>query len=73
MIASRVQYFAHGVSNSEGEADRDACPNCGARVESAISAPGEPAREATRRRCPICGKVLRREVGGRWSIDEASS
>jgi len=54
MIASCVQYFARSVRNSEGEADRDACPNCGARVESAISAPGEPVREATRRRCPIC-------------------
>jgi DNA-directed RNA polymerase subunit RPC12/RpoP len=61
------------VSVSEKDSDRDTCPNCGARVESAISAPGEPVREATERRCPTCGKVLRREVGGRWTIDEAAS
>jgi ribosomal protein S27E len=44
-------------------------------VESAISAPGdEPVREATERRCPSCGKVLRREVGGEWVIvDETAS
>jgi hypothetical protein len=43
------------------------------RVESAISAPGEPVREATKRRCPNCGKVLRRDVGGEWTIDETAT
>jgi endogenous inhibitor of DNA gyrase (YacG/DUF329 family) len=61
------------VSTSENDGDNDACPNCGMRVESAISAPGEPVREATQRRCPICGKVLRREVGGKWTIDATAS
>jgi predicted RNA-binding Zn-ribbon protein involved in translation (DUF1610 family) len=61
------------VSTSEQDGDHDACPNCGTRVESAISAPGEPVREATQRRCPNCGKVLRREVGGTWTIDETAS
>jgi ribosomal protein S27AE len=60
------------MSTSDGDRDHDACPNCGARVESAISAPGEPVREATERRCPNCGKVLRREVGGEWMIDETA-
>jgi endogenous inhibitor of DNA gyrase (YacG/DUF329 family) len=55
------------------DGDIDACPNCGTRVESAISAPGEPIREATQRRCPNCGKVLQREVGGKWTIDETAS
>jgi predicted RNA-binding Zn-ribbon protein involved in translation (DUF1610 family) len=61
------------VTTYEEESDHDACPNCGARVESAISAPGEPLREATERRCPSCGKVLRREVGGEWTVDETAS
>jgi predicted RNA-binding Zn ribbon-like protein len=34
------------VSTGASDSDHDACPNCGARVESAISAPGEPVREA---------------------------
>jgi endogenous inhibitor of DNA gyrase (YacG/DUF329 family) len=53
--------------------DPDACPNCGARVESSISGPNEELREATKRRCPTCGKVLRREVGGVWSLDPTAS
>ena len=61
------------VRTSENDSDHDACPNCGARVESAISAPGEPLREATERRCPSCGKVLRREIGGNWTVDETAS
>jgi DNA-directed RNA polymerase subunit RPC12/RpoP len=55
------------------DSEHDACPNCGSRVESAISAPGEPVREATERRCPSCGKILRRDVGGEWAIDESAS
>lgn len=61
------------VSTGASDSDHDACPNCGARVESAISAPGEPVREATQRRCPNCGKVLQREVGGKWTIDETAN
>jgi endogenous inhibitor of DNA gyrase (YacG/DUF329 family) len=61
------------VSTTANDRDHDACPNCGARVESAISAPGDPVREATERRCPSCGKALRREVGGEWKIDESAS
>jgi endogenous inhibitor of DNA gyrase (YacG/DUF329 family) len=61
------------VSTSEKDPDDDACPNCGARVESAISGPGEQLREATKRRCPNCGKVLRRDIGGKWTIDETAS
>jgi len=61
------------VSTAANDSDHDACPNCRARVESAISAPGEPVREATERRCPSCGKVLRREIGGEWTIDESAS
>ena len=54
--------------------EHDACPNCGSRVESAISAPGdEPVREATKRRCPSCGKVLQREEGGEWLITDESA
>jgi len=60
------------VSSSD-KPDRDACPNCGARVESSISGPNEELREATKRRCPTCGKVLRREVGGVWSVDATAS
>jgi predicted RNA-binding Zn-ribbon protein involved in translation (DUF1610 family) len=60
------------VSTSE-DVNHDACPNCGARVESAISAPGEVLREATKRRCPSCGKLLRRDVGGEWIIDETAT
>jgi DNA-directed RNA polymerase subunit RPC12/RpoP len=56
------------MTNSATDSEHDACPNCGSRVESAISAPGEPLREATERRCPNCGKVLRREVGGAWTV-----
>lgn len=55
------------------EDDHDACPYCGARVESAISAPGEPLREATERRCPNCGKALHREVGGEWITDSTEA
>jgi endogenous inhibitor of DNA gyrase (YacG/DUF329 family) len=55
---------------SDLDSEHDACPNCGSRVESAISTPGEePLREATERRCPNCGKALRREVGGEWTVD----
>jgi ribosomal protein S27AE len=58
------------MTNSAVDSEHDACPNCGARVESAISAPGdEPVREATERRCPNCGKTLRREVGGEWTVE----
>jgi transposase len=60
------------VSISENDSDDDACPNCGSRVESGISGPGEQLREATQRRCPNCGKVLRRDVGGKWTIDETA-
>ena len=61
------------VSTSGDDREKDACPNCGTRVESTISAPGEPLREATERRCPNCAKVLRREVGGEWMVDETAS
>lgn len=62
------------VSTSErDDHDADACPACGTRVESAISGPGEELRESTERRCPGCGKVLRRVVGGAWTIDETTS
>jgi predicted RNA-binding Zn-ribbon protein involved in translation (DUF1610 family) len=66
-------YVSETVSTSEEDSEHDACPSCGTRVESAISAPGEPVREATKRRCPNCGKVLQREVGGEWTIDEAAT
>jgi len=52
------------------DGDRDACPNCGTRVESSISGPGDDLREATKRRCPNCGKVLRRVVGGQWRLED---
>lgn len=56
------------------DSEHDACPNCGARVESAISAPGEePLREATERRCPNCGKALWRDVGGEWTVESADA
>jgi endogenous inhibitor of DNA gyrase (YacG/DUF329 family) len=58
---------------SEKNPDDDDCPNCGARVESGISGLGEQLREATQRRCPNCGKVLRRDIGGKWTIDKAAS
>ena len=61
------------LSTSGDDREKDACPNCGTRVESTISAPGEPLREATERRCPNCAKVLRREVGGQWTVDETAS
>ena len=61
------------LSTSGDDREKDACPNCGTRVESTISAPGEPLREATERRCPNCAKVLRRDVGGEWTVDEAAS
>jgi predicted RNA-binding Zn-ribbon protein involved in translation (DUF1610 family) len=61
------------VSASEQDSDRDACPNCGTRVESGISSPGEELREATKRRCPNCGKVLMRVAGGTWTVDETAS
>ena len=61
------------IGVTEADSDHDACPNCGARVESAISAPGEPLREATERRCPNCGMALRREVGGEWTVDSAEA
>ena len=61
------------VSTYDEDSNHDVCPNCGARVESAISAPGEQFREATERRCPNCGKALRREVGGEWMVDETAS
>ncbi len=66
-------YVSETVSTYEETGEHDACPNCGARVESAISAPGEPVREATKRRCPNCGKVLRRDVGGEWTVDETAT
>jgi hypothetical protein len=61
------------VSGSEEDRDLDACPNCGTRVESGISGPGEQLRESTKRRCPNCAKVLLRVAGGRWTIDETAS
>jgi DNA-directed RNA polymerase subunit RPC12/RpoP len=60
------------MSSADKDGDRDACPNCGARVESSISGPSEQLREATERRCPSCGRVLRRDIGGVWSIDETA-
>jgi ribosomal protein S27E len=60
-------------TSAEDNRDSDACPNCGTRVESTISGPDEPLREATKRRCPTCGTVLVREVGGQWMIDETAS
>jgi len=60
------------MTNSALDSEHDAFPNCGSRVESAISAPGdEPLREATERRCPNCGKALRRDVGGEWTVEPA--
>jgi DNA-directed RNA polymerase subunit RPC12/RpoP len=61
------------VSSPEKDRDADACPNCGTRVESQISGPGEELRESTRRRCPNCGKMLQRVVGGTWTVDETAS
>jgi predicted RNA-binding Zn-ribbon protein involved in translation (DUF1610 family) len=61
------------VSTYEEDSSHDACPNCGARVESAISGPREPLREATERRCPSCGTALRRDVGGEWTVDSAEA
>ena len=62
------------VTTSDMDSEHDACPNCGSRVESAISAPGdEPLREATERRCPNCGEALRREVGGEWTVASAEA
>ena len=62
------------MPNSALDSEHDACPNCGSRVESAISAPGdEPFREATERRCPNCGKALRRDVGGEWTVEPAEA
>jgi endogenous inhibitor of DNA gyrase (YacG/DUF329 family) len=59
------------MTTSDPDIEHDACPNCGSRVESAISAPGdEPLREATQRRCPSCGELLSREAGGEWRIDD---
>jgi predicted RNA-binding Zn-ribbon protein involved in translation (DUF1610 family) len=59
------------MTTSDPDIEHDACPNCGSRVESAISAPGdEPLREATQRRCPNCGELLSREAGGEWRIDD---
>ena len=72
-VAALSAVTFHGVSTSENDGADDTCPNCGTRVESAISAPGEPLREATQRRCPNCAKVLQREVGGKWTIDETAS
>jgi predicted RNA-binding Zn-ribbon protein involved in translation (DUF1610 family) len=73
ITALRTGVTFQDVSTSEKDGDHDACPSCGTRVESAISAPSEPLRESTRRRCPNCGKVLLREVGGTWAIDESAS
>ena len=42
-------YASEDVSTSEKDPDHDTCPNCGARVESAISGPGEELREARSR------------------------
>jgi hypothetical protein len=61
------------VTSSEKNGEDDTCPNCGTRVESGISGPGEHVREATMRRCPNCAKILRRDVGGTWAIDETAS
>jgi len=62
------------MPNSALDSEHDACPNCGSRVESAISALGdEPLREATERRCPNCGKALRRDVGGEWTVEPAEA
>jgi len=62
------------MENSALDSEHDACPNCGSRVESAISAPGdEPLREATERRCPNCGTALRRDVGGEWTVEPAEA
>jgi DNA-directed RNA polymerase subunit RPC12/RpoP len=62
------------MTNAALDSEHDACPNCGSRVESAISAPGEePLREATERRCPNCGKALRRDVGGEWTVEPAEA
>ena len=63
-------YVSEDMRTSDEDRESDACPNCGARVESTISGPGEQLREATKRRCPTCGKVLVREVGGEWRIEE---
>ena len=72
--ATQVAVTSVLMKTYEVESEHDACPNCGSRVESAISAPGdEPLREATERRCPNCGVVLRREIGGEWAIDETAS
>jgi endogenous inhibitor of DNA gyrase (YacG/DUF329 family) len=65
-------YGSRDVRPVEEERGKDACPNCGTRVEYTISGPGEQLREATKRRCPTCGRVLVREVGGSWKIKEAA-
>jgi hypothetical protein len=54
--------------------DRDACPNCGAHVESNITysvGSGEPMREpdTQARDCPECGTSLRRQPGQPWQVD----
>jgi predicted RNA-binding Zn-ribbon protein involved in translation (DUF1610 family) len=62
------------VTTADSSSQHDACPNCGSRVESAISAPGDqPLREATERRCPNCGKALRRDVGGEWTLESGEA
>jgi predicted RNA-binding Zn-ribbon protein involved in translation (DUF1610 family) len=61
------------VTTADLNSEHDGCPNCGSRVESAISAAGdEPLREATERSCPNCGKALRRDVGGEWTVESAT-
>jgi ribosomal protein S27AE len=69
-VRSKPVLRSFAVDASEKDRDADDCPNCGTRVESDISGPGEQLRESTQRRCPNCGKILRRVVGGKWTIDE---
>ena len=61
------------MTTHEQDCEHDTCPNCGARVESAMRGPGEPLREATERRCPNCGTALRRAVGGECTVDSAEA
>jgi DNA-directed RNA polymerase subunit RPC12/RpoP len=61
------------MNTPHDDRDADACPNCGTRVESQISGPGDELREATERRCPNCGKRLLRVVGGTWAVDDVTA
>jgi hypothetical protein len=58
----------------------DTCPNCGTTVTAdssrGIGARGEgealPEPNEQSRRCPACGKLLRRAVGSPWKVNETA-